>query len=349
MNQPFLKEAQRQQRLIKDLQRFLQGKIKVSPEEFSRKLADSFCSWQKGIPRQETLSVNIPLSKSYSQWLKDGGDKQKYWPVHQLRKLLDKKGRDVFLRAVLHGSIATLDDTQGFSDMDLVFVVRGEVLKDDHKLREFKKLANQILALTFAFDPFMHHGPYYICEIDLKWYPQSFFPLVLFEYGVDLIDKPKEIMVRIRPSEDMTDQTLDMFERFFEKRSESFVIKDNYELEWVLGSAMLLPALYLQRKTGEFKYKRDTFALAKKDFSEKEWEPIEVATNLRKALGPRQKPSGLLVRLAYFFGRPAILQQLAKRSVQSKKHAQEVMKVLGKDYPKQVLTLLKEMKEKLSL
>lgn len=322
------------------------GRI-ITKRAFAETLAQAYQLWEGMLPQWDVTLARIPLGQSYRGWYDGGGCKSAYHPVDVLRNLLERHD-NLFLRAIVHGSIATLDDSPGFSDMDLAFVVRASVLKDPEKLLQLRKLAAEILTLTYSFDPFMHHGPYYISEIDLKWYPEAMFPLTLFGYGVDLINSSQELEVGTRASDDVTNQQLDMFEKYFANwPSNPFVLKDSYDLEWVLGSVMLLPALYLQRKTGVFHYKRDTFPLAEKDFSTEEWEPIQIASTLRASLSTRPKPSRPLVWLALFLRRPGLLQRWARRQPLSIQRAGKATTALGQDYPQRVLRLLRTMRSKL--
>ncbi len=323
-------------------------RTKLNLVEFAKYLSSFYQLWDEIIPKGEVRS-KLSIGKSYVRWLQDGGENTKYEQVHNLYLMLRNREEYFFHRALIHGSIATLDDTLGFSDLDTAFVVRAEVLKNPRKLLELRKLATDILILTYAFDPFMHHGPYYISEIDLAWYPEALFPSVLFRYGVELLDNSEEIEVRPRPSHDITDKQIDMFEEFFQNwSSKPFILKNSFELEWILGSAMLLPALYLQRKTEEFRYKRDTFPLAEKDFSPEEWEPIRTASELRNNLGPRPKPPRWLVGLAQKMRCPGLLQKWARYHPISVRRARETTKILGQDYTQHVLHLLNSMKSKLS-
>lgn len=319
----------------------------ISAKRYAKLLAKLYQVWEQNVPKTAISSSDMPKGQNYKNWLAHKGSEKCYWPVHSLRQLLCSNYANFFRRSILHGSIATLDDTRGFSDMDLAFVVRISVLKNPEKLLALRKIAAKILTLTFAFDPFMHHGPYYISEIDLAWYPEAMFPSVLFRYGVDLLEDSHPLEIKTRLSKNHTDQMLKMFDDFFQQwASKPFMLKNCYDIEWVLGSAMLLPALYLQRCTGVFRYKRDTFALAAQDFSPEEWEPIRIATELRGNIGPRPKPSMLLFWLALRLRWPGLLQYWARSHPVSLRRAKEVNKVLGTDYPKQVLHLLKSMRNK---
>lgn len=320
----------------------------ITVKRYAELLAELYQIWEKNIPQTGFSGGTMPKGQDYESWLNRRGADTCYWPVHSLRKLLCNDYKNLFSRAIVHGSIATLDDTQGFSDMDLAFVICMPALKDPWKLLALRKLAARVLTLTFAFDPFMHHGPYYISEMDLAWYPEAMFPPLLFSYGVDLLDDSHALEVKTRSSEGHTDQMLDMFDAFFQEWSASpFILKNSYDLEWVLGSVMLLPALYLQRLTGIFRYKRDTFLLAEQDFPPEEWEPVRIATELRKNMSPRPKPSRLLFLAALNLRYPGLLQSHACSHPVSLHRAREVTKVLGAEYPQRVLLLLNSMRNKL--
>lgn len=321
----------------------------VAVKQYAEVLAGFYEFWQSNIPHSsETLKM--PESSVYAKWLHNGGRNDCYAPVHLLKEFLhENRCEAFFLKGIVHGSVATLDDLPGFSDIDLAFVIKASALKDPVKLLELRRMASKILTLTYSFDPFMHHGPYYISEIDLTWYPEAMFPTVLFGYGVDILDNSQEIKVSARPSNDVTDRMITMFEAFFTNwPANPFVLNDSFELEWVLGSVMLLPALYLQGITGEFRYKRDTFAPSEKDLSPDEWEPVKIATHLRSNLAPRPATSSSLVWIATRLHWPGLVQSVARNSRESVKRARDATKLLGPDYPLRVLRLLRAMKEKLA-
>ncbi len=319
----------------------------VSNRDYAARLAEAFVIWRDIVPEADAPSSIVPLAKPYETWLAAGGFNDRYWPVHALHDLIEIRGASLFLRGIMHGSVATLDDLEGFSDLDLAFIVRSSVLTDRDGLMGLRCIAGEILLLTYAFDPFMHHGPYYICEIDLKWYPEAMFPLILFDYGVDLFPQNKDLLVIRRENEEVTDNFLDVFHAFFSNwRKKDPVVQNSYELEWVLGSAMLLPALYLQRKTGEFRFKRHTFSIAKNDFDAEHWGPIEIASRIRRELGRREKPSRSLLRMGRILGWPGLLQRTARQSSSSILRARSAAQVMGPDYPETVVRLIESMRSK---
>jgi len=88
-------------------------------------------------------------------------------------------------------------------------------------------------------------------------------------------------------------------------------------------------------------------ALAEKDFSADEWEPIRSATAVRAGLGRRPKPSRLLLWVAFQLQWPGLIQGWARRHPRSYRNAAAATKMLGPDYPRRTLRLLKTMRNKL--
>jgi hypothetical protein len=326
----------------------------MSEIAFARGLAAAHRRWADILEQEARIEGGItpvPASKSYQSWWEGGGRDERYRAAHRLRAHLSSKSMNaLFARAVIHGSVATLDDTLGFSDLDLALVIRRAALVDHEALIELRRRAAELLVRTYEFDPFMHHCPYYLSEIDLGWYPEAMFPLVLFEYAVDLIDRPESLLCSTRASDDITDEMLDMFERWFQDRvADPEPLRSHYDVEWTLGNAMLLPALYLQRRTGRFRYKRDTFQLAQVDFSHEEWEPIRQASEVRMALEPRIPPPPIIVRLALLLRSPSLVQRWAIRQPRSRQAARNASRELGADFPQRVVRLLNSMRAKLNV
>lgn len=322
----------------------------INHSQYAQILADVYKIWEDNLPESILEEKTLELGMPYKDWLSNGGSANKYLPVHSLKLSIDKYGSEFFSRALLHGSVGSLDDTQGFSDMDLAFVVKSSVLTNSKKLLKLRKIAEQYLILSYSFDPYMHHGPYYISELDINWYAEAQFPSILFSYGVDLLDGSQERKMGIRNSDEVTDNMLRMFEEFFKNlASKPFQVSNSYDVEWVLGSVMLLPALYLQRTTGEYRYKRDTFQLAEKYFSAEVWEPVVLATELRTTLGQRPKPSRFLIWLANRLGWPNLVRIWALRHPSNLVRAKQANEILGLDYPNRVLRLLSVMTNKLDI
>jgi len=317
---------------------------------FAMHLSRLYTHWNEILSSQKLQELTSDPSSDYqkiclrtpfSEWLKKGGCQERYYPVRLLRKYIEKDCYRFFSQAAVHGSISTLDDAVGFSDMDLVFVINTESLINSNSLLKLRSKARQILSCTYLFDPLMHHGPFYISEIDLQWYPEPFFPTVLFKYSTNLLDTETPLSVKTRKCLDKTRKLIRVFKDFFENRSKSgFTVSNGYELEWVLASVMLLPALFLQCKTGIFRYKKDTFTDALSYFSSEEWEPVATASEIRSNLPKRLPPTKQVVFASKLLCWPGLIQQTAIGSSYEKQRAIEACQALGLDYPKRVLRFI---------
>lgn len=332
---------------------FLNNIPYVKEKEYAKALSQSYVIWEDILTqfKGDLETKEIPSSHKYEDWLVKGGASDRYRAVHLLRDYLLREGAfNFFLRCLIHGSVATLDDVMGFSDLDTAFIIRSSVVKDFRKLVKVRHMASHILSFTYFFDPFMHHGPYYIVETDLNFYPEAYFPLVLFAYGVELVDDHTHVTVKARPSLEVTDVLIKGFENFFRERFKtSSSIKNSFDLEWVLSSVMLLPVLYLQRKTGVFRYKREALALAERDFTPEEWEPVKLSTFIRANIGPRPKVREWLLDLSIRLRFPNLIKMWLTESDESINRVKDVACFLGEDFVPKVLRFIASIKERLGL
>lgn len=321
-------------------------KKKFPVHHYADELARLYQIWEETLHKQkESIAPEIFLPESihYNIWLDRGGDRPKYEPVRELHKLLKTSG-SYFKRAIVHGSIPTLEDQDGFSDMDLAFIIRSDVLKNPEALINLRNQSRKYLELTYSFDPFMHHGPYYLSELDFMWYSQPRFPVILFKHGLELLENPHPQNYTVRADTQSSLDALKIFHSFFSKRYQGNAQpKNRYELEWVLGSTMLLPALFLQQLTGEFLFKRETFPKAEKFFSESEWSPIRLATMLRCTLPPRCLPGNTVLHLSRIMGWPGLIQRSANHLPHNRACARRTFSELGNDFYYRVILLIETM------
>jgi len=306
-------------------------------------LAECYRAWDETLaagPPGPVTADHLPAATAYEDWCANGGADPRYESVHRLRALLSQPDAEsLLLRAYVHGSVATLDDVAGFSDLDLALVVRREALLSPDRLLELRRLGRKVVTEMLRFDPYMHHGPHWLAEPDLAWYPAAGLPPVVLAHGLRLSGDNAPVPISVRASDEITETQLETFQQFFGARVASrFAVRDRYELEWVLGSALLLPALHLQRTTNTFRYKRDTFEPAERDFTAEEWSPIAAASSVRAGLPPRAAVPPPLAAVADVFGAPELIRQgmrLRDRSV-----VRAAREELGADFPLRMLRFL---------
>ena len=311
---------------------------------YAQALAVLAGDWSRAAAREN--GEWVPTGRPYADWLRDGGAHERFAPVRALQEYATEH-RDLLARAVVHGSVGTLDDVPGFSDMDVAFVVREEALGDPDALLELRRLAQHAYGTTLRFDPFMHHEPLFIGEPLLRGYPQSLFPTVLFATALDLIAPRPLHVTSLGAADHGTDDLFGVFRSFFSELPVPLRLGSWYDGEWVLGNAMILPALYLQARDGVYRYKRETFTLARPHFTEAEWAPIEVASRVRASAPPRPAPPRLLVTGASAWRRPELVRTWAIRGRASRRHATVAGAGVPADFGPRTVALIDAMRERL--
>jgi len=198
--------------------------------------------------------------------------------VIQIRKLILEKYYDLFLAVIVHGSCAT-DEVIKYSDFDGLLIIRDKFQKS----RKLRRFLIESMKIIYMFDPLQHHGWFIMTENDLRNYPQTYFPFELFQFSRSIYPNSGfEIEVKISGKTNYKTPFYEMSDSIMNKINNKFNPKNIYQMKSVLSQILLLPTLYLQAKENRGVYKRDSFKLASKDFSIKEWEVISRVTEIRK-------------------------------------------------------------------
>jgi hypothetical protein len=317
---------------------------RITSLEYARKLSGVF-SRLDTLVSKEGAKKRVVFGGSYDEWLCRGGAMERYEPVHKLKKIVDQKS-SLFQAAVLHGSVATLDDVCGFSDLDTAFFVRVDALKSVSSLIELRQTARRLLTWTYAFDPFMHHGPHYITEIDMRMYRQaSKIPLGVFPYSASLGVSESVVIYTVKRKSAL--KVLGSFRKFFDRVSHEYLpVCNTYKLEWIIGNTLILPVLFLQGKSPFYRYKRDAIPAARSHFTAEQWAPIDTASRLRRELGPRPKPPLSVAQRCSDWGLPALLRSWIYHP-RSILRARSAATVLDDSFFDGILALIDTMKAKL--
>lgn len=202
--------------------------------------------------------------------------------VLRIIRLLTENGADrLFQTAILHGSLATLEEI-AYSDFDGVVVLSDSCLKHPADLRLAATLLRAAVSCMWQHDPLQHHGWLVLAPSHLARYPEDILPLAAYESAVALSPNPTELTVRPVPSADRFRTSFTHLAGAIQQRVRSRRSTRNlYELKCTLSLFMLLPALYLQAKNGRGIDKAASFAAARGDFTENEWKPMDQASHLR--------------------------------------------------------------------
>jgi hypothetical protein len=197
--------------------------------------------------------------------------------INEIRSIINKKYNDLFFCVIAHGSVAT-NEIIPYSDFDGLAIVKNEFIKSK-KLKEFIKESMKII---YKFDPFQHHGWFIISDKELLEYPQIYFPHEILKYSFGIYPNEKiNFKIYFNPNINYTTPLFNLINGLQKKITSGKHPKNAYQLKSFLSELMLIPAFYVQAKYCRGVFKKNSFNLAKKDFPDVTWYPIEISSKIR--------------------------------------------------------------------
>lgn len=206
------------------------------------------------------------------------GGSNKY--VRKMMQELDRlKGE--LVGAYLHGSLASNEEIK-YSDFDALVILKDAVFEEG-KIAQVCHQLHQLQKIMHEFDPLQHHGWFILTESMLKNYPYTYFPLELFSHSASLLNKGLEIEILFNKERiDFQLPFLRLSSSILRKLENGFRPSNSFELKSLLSEFMLIPSLYWQAKEKTGVYKKNSFDLVRKDFSEGDWEIMKKVSELRE-------------------------------------------------------------------
>ena len=288
--------------------------------------------------------VQVKVGTSWKRWVqKSRDDLERYVYLKKLRELrraIESNLKDYLLDVVLMGSFSSLDFCENWSDLDILFVIKKEVIEDPQKLIELRRKTLALLPYVFYYDPLQHHGFFVITEQDLEYYPQNYFPFVLFRKGVSLLGEGDGLIFKER---ECSEENKKQFEGYCTYITEAKLkeSEDAYEYKNFLHTLFMLPVAYLQLKDKTYRDKKEAIHLAKRRFSKKMKGEFEEISTIRERW--RYKSYKLLFGLSLLLKNPYVyhyMHKYGKRSVNKEvtkqrrevfMYAKELVRFLKKD------------------
>jgi hypothetical protein len=230
----------------------------------------------------ETRTVTVEVQDSIDDAALRATDAGYFSPVLQFKRCALRHLRQYVRGLYLHGSLATLDYVKGYSDFDTLLILKQEVTADAATLMRCRKLLLRSLPFLHMVDPLQHHGHLVLAEQDLSFYPQPYFPFILFQYAQTFFQDSSTLVFQER---DSTLERQNALWRFCQTVRQAFhsgqAFRSLYEWKAFIQGVVLLPSIYLQA-VGDYTYKKLSFEKAAKDFNEQQWRMIQKATILRR-------------------------------------------------------------------
>jgi heptosyltransferase II len=233
-----------------------------------------------------------------------------YNVISALRSYTQSRLKQYVSLAMVHGSFATGDFVDGWSDLDTVFILREEVFSSPEKLRRARRDISRTALICYVIDPLAHHEFITLTPFDVRHYSEDVLPIAAWREAL-LLAGDATIKLRTRPIKKGPSRQLEIYLALFRRKVEEHRYSENcFEWKQDLSAAFLLPALALETH-GLYVYKRESFSLAKSRFPCIDWSPIEKASNIRNTWQTdslvQYIPSG------FFFHGPEIMRQIVLR------------------------------------
>ena len=226
-------------------------------------------------------------------------DKEYLKPVVLLKAYLQSHLGDYLQGLYVHGSISTMDYVMGFSDLDTLVILDEKCFKEPSALLFVRKHVYKSTAFMYMIDPLQHHGHFLLTPMDINFYPQSYFPLILLEYSKCLLGRTSFAFYERNSDLERSKMFLDFYWslRIAYQRGARF--RELYWLKSYLSFVMLLPCIYFQAR-GQYCYKKFSFDMLKEEFGGQAKVVGEISKIRQNWTHIKRYPTGFGASLAKF-------------------------------------------------
>lgn len=179
---------------------------------------------------------------------------------------------DLLVSAVLHGSFGDRTYVRNYSDVDLLLVVRWDMLGDEVAVERLRDAIRHVQREAYYVDPHQHHGVQVVTDLDLAAYNRAYIPAEVLAEGTALCG---ETALSFSYRDDELERTYGFWRNVQRLRR---TVDDNefpvdfqgrgnlqpdlsghlYSLKYFTSFVMLQPSMYLLAD-GRPMYKADSF------------------------------------------------------------------------------------------
>jgi len=267
---------------------------------FARNLSHSYSTlplYDQGLSHAN-IQIDLLCDKEYLN-----KDKKYLSVVVELKNHVNEVLSEYLYDFLIHGSIATMDYSKGWTDLDTFVIISSNTILNPDKLIKFREKIIDAHDYLLRIDPHQHHGFIFCTEIGLKQYFEHYIPLEVIRESKSLLRsgsldlqydrdakialfafKQKNNILRLAFQEGV----LKHHKYLNQYLHDNFKYTDTmYQFKYFLSLIMTLPAYYLDAK-GLSCYKRDSFDAVKSEFQEV-WEIIDKASEIRSQWATKEE------------------------------------------------------------
>jgi hypothetical protein len=265
-------------------------------------LAQGYAVLNDALNYQPSTEVEIqPFDKVDYQ----GTDRDYLAPVVELGERVNSEIAEFVTDFMIHGSIATLDYSRGWSDFDTFVIVSTDTALNGRALTALRtKLLDAYKFLT-AVDPLQHHGFILCTDIDLKRYYEDTMPLEVFRRAKSYLGT-RTLQLNPIKNIDRERNILASRAQFFRKAGEMGVMNHHayddvylqshyrnaenglFQFKYLLGIGAIAPCYY-RDAIGNSAYKKDAIEQVAPLLSKSSRKFLESITHIRNEWPKRQE------------------------------------------------------------
>jgi len=207
--------------------------------------------------------------------------KKEYSTIVFLQNQIKKKISQQIDFFLIHGSYATADFVDDWSDLDSFIVLNKNVFNNIRQLEYVQKELQKLSLLCYKINPLAHHTFFIYPDLILKNYSNQFLPIQALKESIALLKKDK-LMIDYSGNKLADFYAISIFlNRFREKVIEDKYSRNIFSYQNDIADVLLLPPLMLQIK-GEPIYKKYAFEKIKSQFAGFDLSIIDFASQKRK-------------------------------------------------------------------
>lgn len=265
-------------------------------------LAQGYAVLHDGLNYEPTTEVEL---QAFDKTEYQGADADYLAPVVELGERVNSDIAEHITDFMIHGSIATLDYSRGWSDFDTFVIVSADTALSGRKLTALRtKLLDAYKFLT-AVDPLQHHGFIVCTEIDLKRYYEDTMPLEVLRRAKSYLGAKT---LHLNPIKNIERQRKILASRaqFFREAGETGVMKHHayrgeylqshygnaenglFQFKYLLGIGAIAPCYY-RDAIGSSAYKKDAIEQVAPLLSQPSRAFLESTTYIRNEWPKRQE------------------------------------------------------------
>ena len=265
-------------------------------------LAQGYAALNERLNFQPTTEVEI---HAFEKAEYQGTDADYLVPVVELGERVNSEIAEHVSDFMIHGSIATLDYSRGWSDFDTFVIVSADTALNGRALTALRtKLLSAYRFLT-SVDPLQHHGFIVCTDIDLKRYYEDTMPLEVLRRAKSYLGA-RTLQINPIRNVDRERNILASRAQFFREAGEIGVMKHHayndvylqshyrnaenglFQFKYLLGIGAIAPCYY-RDAIGNSAYKKDAIEQVAPLLSEPSRAFLESTTHIRNQWPKRQE------------------------------------------------------------